>query len=268
MGFAESRLRWKGKKSKIIFISQKEVLKNNKLDKIFFAVLRPFYIVMILCCCPKYNIRNRSITPQGIIFYAQSIFGLSVVFILSFYRLFEIYTMSKNNDLDGYVVFTYIVNHVYYTMIYTLVTISSIKMSEQNVKFVLKINDFCKNFKFVNFNEIVLWSWSANIIYLIYFIFYQTIFYIFDVIVQRHITDPIQIIYTMLLSSLDINIMYAICMIKLLRKCLEVWKNQAEDAYENNVGDTEIDADKMLESYLNLIDTYGAFQKLVQGMVL
>lgn len=269
MGPIESMLKWTKNKCKFICISQKEVL-NNKLDKEFQNVLRPFNILMFMCCCPKYSIRNSHITPRGIIFYVQSIIGLSFVFTFTFYRLFEHFT--KDNSVTERVFrFAYIINYIYNFIIYTLVTLSSIKMSELDVCLVSKINDFYNNFKFVNFNSIIIWNWGVIIAFWLYFVFYKLIFYIFCVDQSSYVANPSDILYTMFTSNLEINIIYAIFMLKLLRTCMENLKNEAEVRGDNNINDddeeTETRANKMLSSYMSVKEAYVTYHKLVQGIV-
>lgn len=242
-----------------------KVLLNNRLDKKFQRIFQPVHFLQGISLCPKYNILDNYITPKGLISNGFTIFGTFVFLGICVFRLcsnflagnihwhMSILYVSQLFD-TFFVVFGYIVN-----------SIIIMSRSESNVFFILKIH---KVYKFLKVN----YSFKSNImdywcyviaIYLYFFLVHIHYYFVsqFPFVVQDMIFD-------VLVINFDVNLIQAICAIKLIRKYVEIWTDKVikcED--DENAANDEEYARNVFETYMDIIDACKIFKYTFQEMV-
>lgn len=228
-----------------------EVFSKNKVDDDIQAILKPLNILQLIYFRPKYKIRNGYITPIGyvhkIINFISNVFFVLLFIISTFYKSYLTFVLSQILHA-----FTLIINYLI-----------SLKHANENIQLVLKIQDVNRALKLkrVLLKTFVVWNW----IWIIAFTCVIVLIYILSHLCFSYFS-LLEILMDIVLLGLDMNVIYAVRVFKIITMSLRKWHEDMTKMIYNdfqNIRDTE----NVYKSYSNILDAYCLFTKVSQETV-
>lgn len=238
-----------------------EVLIDNKVEKYLQSVLRPLNLIQAFFLCSKYTIRDNFITSNS---YLYNFIGLFSTLI---FRSIGLYNMFSNQWYDSklFIYWSSICDFVFYSMGYFLNNYTNITQGDNNVLLVLKIQQICRVLKIngKNLRNMVIYNWisvislNSFLIFLILYINYT---------VCPHI-KIIHIMATFVTMSFDMNIVYALLVMKLLTKTLGIWIEDVRSSANREDSERESYWKTMFNVYLNIQEAYNLIEETFRPLV-
>ncbi|PZC77061.1 hypothetical protein B5X24_HaOG200710 [Helicoverpa armigera] len=232
---------------------------QNIIDKDLQSLLRPLNLMYILFGCAKYKIHDNKISPNSVIYNTISSITAIFIFCISFY--FMIGTFSLN--FNGYIyinhlgkIYTYILLIVgclsdLYTNIFQKSNYISFVMNIQNIYRSLNISGIFRSYIFPNWVSVI----ALNCFHFTW-MFYT--FYAFQSLDHSFVFASYYCIV------FDMNIVYAIRIMRLINKSLKYW---LEDVEMSGRFVTESYWNKMFETYIEILKTYQIIESTFQRTV-
>lgn len=230
------------------------------IDKEVQSMFFPLNLMQSLSLNPKYQIRRNFVNPNSVSNNLVSFCGLLTCLILSLCRicagLFD--ENMQRYQIINFLYFATIFDALFYVFGYVMNFIHNVLHTNDNVHFLLtfqKIHRFIYNFP--STKRVVRRHWLIVIMLLLFHI--TTCTYVYVV----YLHPPWYVIcYIFILSTLDCNDVYAICLMKLLREKVEQWN-------ENILKSLSIDnrvmcCNKMSHAYTHILQCYNVYKKVFQ----
>lgn len=240
-----------------------EVLLNNRIENNLQALLLPLNILQNIFCVPKYRIRDNYITPNS--FTSQCLCFLGTSLYVSLYG-YQIYQLTVRNTISTDVTrFTSAINishNIIHVITCLLVYIVTQRHSNDNIQFLIKIQNVYRTTKFdrKHLKNLTIWNWVYVIIIICNSIMMHAYFH-----ARLKYFDLIELILDIYKIGLGLNIIYSVSMLKLITSTTYSWledvnqKKEREDyvSYWKNMSSANFD---ILESYCHFKK---AFEELV-----
>lgn len=244
-------------------LASNEILLNNNVDKDVQMMVRPLNFLMVFY--QKYKIRDNFITSNSNYDHILSLCATTILIIL--YIRQGLLDMNETLEIvlnTSYTDIFYIFDFSYIIFGFIFNFIQNVRSTDINVDLLLKIQEIHKinkNFKNVT-NNIQFWNWCCFALYILYH-FIQNLF---NIIVYFRIY---------LIFFYDVNIIYAFCVIRLIRNELAIWIIQMQKAYEfcieENIDEEDEDGEKYCErlynGYFNILGAFNSYKEVSQGVV-
>lgn len=187
-----------------------------ELQKIF----RPLNLMQNIIFCPKYVIKKNYISPNNLRSFLIS--GLAAITFLTTLAYIN-YVVCFDKEIAFYSenqhVVTCLFDTFFYSVGFLINTVTAAAQTNMNVEFVISIQEVVIMFK-NSFKKYTICNWLSMTIILVFYVAYISCCYI---IFESINTSYICVI--VLLVSFDINIFYAIRLIKLLERSIAFWNN-------------------------------------------
>lgn len=230
----------------------------NNVDEEFQNLLRPLNLIQSIYFYPKYRIRDNFITSNS---YATKLLAFFVTIgyiIIPFYQMVvritghtSIIGIKKVFIVPDYFAFA---NSVFGFGINFL---SCVLLSNSNISLVLRLQEayrilICSKSKL---KTLIIYNWisiiallATDVIISVSFLYVLNNLSLFNVFPY--------FIY----MSFDFNIIYAICMSRMLSKTIVMWNLRVS-------GEDELCWKKMSNAYMNILEAYALYGKVFQSYV-
>lgn len=221
---------------------------GEKVDKDVHTLFFPLNLMQIIVLNPKYRIKNHFISPNNC-FNKIIIFCAMMAYLSAYvYRVLEI---SFDPNFRRYVTITFLYSasyfdFIFYSMGFVLNCVLNISKTKKMVTFVLTFQEVHKVIKNEDFYK---WSVMRCWIHVVLIWSYYIFTFIFMCLAPWHIVFNLLVIL-----SLDVNLIYAIVLIELLRDKVQLWNLEVKNLPTDDSNDEH--SIKMFEVYVNLLKCY------------
>lgn len=233
------------------------LLQTNKLEKELASLLLSLLIFDTITFNTKYHIFKNNVYPIGKKCISTTVFGMILFFYCQFKFLFITFVHFYGTKIYSYLICV-TCGVVSYNVYYCLNGILNITKRKKYYYFILKLQKVFMFFNDKRSINIGFWKYFIAVFFTLYMwqTFYNSYLFLDEYNIYSSLRDFLLSIYYM-------NIIFVICMLKLMAIFLERW-NEMIGEYENQ-DHTKID--EIYEAYVDLIGVYQTFNKLVQEMV-
>lgn len=237
-----------------------EVLLNNIVDKDLQLVLKPLNLAQNLFFCAKFSIRDNFVTSNSRCYNYFSIFCaiLYTIFLSILLIISCVYLFSRTTVL---IIILQMFYQAYSACFgYTVNIISNIVHCNNNVCLLLKIQHVLRSLKIDGryLRRVLFFNWIAVV--------FISILYILGKINENFKIEVNTIIIQSPTILFEVNILYATCIVKLLKKALNVWTAEVKMPITQGLED-KCYWNKMFKMYLNILESYDLFQKTFRLLV-
>ena len=250
----------KGKLCNCLQSRRINVLFNHFIDKDLQSMLQPLNFLQSIKFCPKYRITNNFIAPNSRLSNCVSLCGtISFLSIL----IYHFYCEATNKYLLKYFPMSQFTSYtlaVFFNTGLIVSSISSVMRTNNNVSFILKFQDV---HRFLNksFKYFTICSWVIVTVYLSISVFCVTYFALFT-------RNYILTVVSLIIFSLDIDIIYATRLIQLLKDKVDLWNIHSLQFRKQEDCDKEDHCKIMFQAYVNILQCYeicwDSFQHVVR----
>ena len=234
---------------------------DNTVDKDVQSVLLPLNLMQHIILHPKYCIKHNVITANSIIAHFISMIAILIIILLFIYFNYNLYYYQNL----GSTTFMYVIGYydfVYYSFGFTLNVVTGMVQTKKSVKFVLT---FQKVHRVLNceasLSNFIIWNWIIVIV--------AVGGHFFGLFIYCELSglpnSGLFICYANIIF--DINILYAIRIMKLLENEVVLWSIYVLNPQQIEGIDGENHSRKVFQAYVDLLECYGihkdCFQKFV-----
>nr|WCC57744.1 gustatory receptor 32 [Papilio dardanus] len=240
---------------------QNEILLDNFIEKDIQMFLRPLNLLHYVCITTKYSIKYNFITSNNRLTNSITLLS-SVIFITTYFTMIFI-----NNDifeLDSVMLILLIVNYFISAFGYLLNAAMNIIQSDIHVNFIIIIKNIKKFItNDIHCKKIMIINW---IYVIVTFLFYFVIVLIHIKISNFYLSYAFLVI---ILLIYDLNTIYMIRIIKLLRVLVVSWGSELKDK-QLNIADEKDEAREKLywdtkrKSFSVIIDASNIYKELCE----
>lgn len=207
-------------KHKINHVVPNKMYLDNFLNQKLRSVLLPLNVAMWILITPKYKILDGFIYQKSNLEKVQYFISTSALLAITFFRFQMSAVLKYNNSNVNFVFWSVYLDFFYYCFTFIFYLIINLKNTVINVKIVLYLDKALKNLPRVDRNMKVLrtWNWilTASI-----FVFYLVII----ATLYRPGTQLSTVLNLIPFIYFDVNIVYAICIMILIKCELNMWMN-------------------------------------------
>ncbi|PZC77043.1 hypothetical protein B5X24_HaOG200692 [Helicoverpa armigera] len=236
---------------------------NNKVDNDVQEMLYPLDFMQCLIFISKYHIRNNLIAPIGVITTFISMIATMAFVVVHIYQ--TLFATSETNSIASITTenITRYFSCVFYCSVFTINFIMCVIQTNKSIKFVLtyqKVHRFLKNSGSYSYNNnYIIWNWVFVITAVIWHT--STIVYC---VVSIGYNFFVATCYMYPIMLFDINMVYAMRIIKLLENEINIWndviKSRLHTQDENYCRD-------LLNIYVEILECYEIFKDCFQQSV-
>lgn len=214
-------------------IMPKECLLNNRLNDDLQSFLKPLELTQLTMMQMKYTIRDNYITPNS---YSYNIisFIIRILFLMSVNYGYAYQVMLKTNNLNIWTtgVPAFLVGEIILNFNLICLCILNVKHSQLNVQLIVHIQESKNAIKYLksDIKDLIICNW----IYILIAYFMSSIIGIGWFIFKMNIY---MIMHAYCWVFFDVSAIYAVCIIKLLKRCLIDWLKEMKYRTEMSVED-------------------------------
>ncbi|XP_064292770.1 uncharacterized protein LOC135309948 [Plodia interpunctella] len=236
-----------------------EILLNNYLDNEFKKMLLPLNIMHNFIFFPKFKIMNNFITPNNTYQNMIAVFGFAIYLIPFTIKYF----MSVRTSSDYIYNFFDLMFYAY--GIGTNCLISALQ-TNSNVNLVLSLSKTHHQQIFkINLRRITTWNW-------IYIVSCITLYFsnaLYITIEARNLDNLVACVCIYILICIDINMVYAIRILQVIRMQLENWILEFESPeVAKSIDINENIWNKRFQMYVDIQETFTIYKKVHQIQVI
>jgi hypothetical protein len=236
--------------------------KQHALDYHFEETLRPLYQMQTILLIRKYKMENGAATNCDFRFFATILCSNLIMFILNiFYRIDQLaqFPQMKSNFLNVFNIVDIVWRQIGY-----IVNIVEFYNGDRFIKMLVYLQNANRLLMYrYNFTKLKLWSWIDIVIpiaLLVSAVASNVILY------DLKLWILLQVVNFMGLLFVDMNIMFAIHMMKLITISLKAWvrgtlKYSKHKIRVNRNADT---AERLYEAYENILLAYDMYKEAFQ----
>ena len=231
---------------------------SNTVDKDVQSMLWPLNLMQYTMFCPKYRIKNNSITPNSLI--SNFISMLATILFIFMY----LYT-NLTEDAKGLRTFMHISCYndcLLFSCGFCMNFIIGVIQTKNNVHFVLtsqKVHRFLNNG--TNIKHFAIENWIFGIMALS---FYAILFTILSLQVGGTLS---RLYVTSFLVSFEFNIVYAMQLGKLLEEQVSLWSIQVLNSRGLVGTQRENYYKKLFQTYVEILECYSSYKVCFQQLV-
>lgn len=187
-----------------------------ELQKIF----RPLNLMQNIIFCPKYVIKKNHISPNNFrSFLISGLAAITFLTTLAYINYVICFDKATAFYLENQHVVTCLFDTFFYSVGFLINTVTAAAQTNMNVEFVISIQEVVIMFK-NSFKKYTICNWLSMTIIPVFYVAYISCCYIIF-----ESKNSLYICVMILLVSFDINIFYAIRLIKLLERSIAFWNN-------------------------------------------
>ena len=247
-------------------VSYKKTLYNNVIQEDLQSVLRPLNLMQSILFCAKYSIRDNIINSNTRVSSFLRVLCMFLLQCTSFYYLVVSNVTFSDSNMALKVCF-FVCSTADFFLLFIGDLINSylnITYSYYNILLVLKIQ-YVLRFLQINKTElksVFVCNWiciiSLNIFYILYITYLYLCFF--------HVSI-ISFILAYASIAFDLNIMYALLVLMLVQKLLQVWIENVSKLRNNEDSYSEVFWDKTFNIYLNIQEIFIVMETIFRHMV-
>ncbi|PZC77054.1 hypothetical protein B5X24_HaOG200703 [Helicoverpa armigera] len=244
-----------------------EVCLNNYLEKEIQNIFRPFNYAFILLLSSKYTMQDNYITPNGKLRTFLSCMSASYVSGVGFYYMISNKYLEYNSSVYSITVVTIVVQLIIigYCFGVILIMVNNFVFSQKNILLIVTIQTIGKN---INLSKVVknfiVGNWIAILIPSAIYAGIQGSFYIFYYIIDY--TLVLATLCTIAFLAFELELVYALRVIVLLRKYLQGWVQMVSKL--NYDQDDGYDCVKLFKIYQNILQAFELYKAVSQFLVI
>lgn len=236
-------------------VAYKEVLLNNFIEEDLQSLFKPLDMMQKLFICAKYSIKDNFITSNSRKYNCIGLLIVVIFHILVFIQLvISIVNWKGASTTLGWCNFF---DFFFFSLGFIINYCSIIIHCNSNALLVLKIQHVHRILKIDRrlYNSLVISNWAyviiLNVLYLVGTFFYGLPF---------SFSNIVDLISGYSSISFDINVVYAIFFVNLLRRTLNVWIEEMQ--VSKNFGDLSDEAHLkvMYDLYLDILEAFKIFE--------
>ena len=235
-----------------------KLISNRTVDKDVQSMFFPLNLMHFIILCPKYRIKHDIITPNSLISVFVSMI-MTLIAILTFVHSSYVITLNISDHAS---VFLYWFNCAFVCFGFALNFMIGLNLTKSNVQFVLM---FQKVHRFINnqsgFNQIIIWTWIIVIMVFSSYVIVLTYLY-------ANMSAKFSKVYAAYFFIIfDVNIVYAIRVIRLLENKVVLWNIREFNPLEiENIRGAKYSY-KVLQAYAEILECYDIFKHNFQAFV-
>lgn len=223
---------------------------ENELHKI----LCPLNFTLKFFGTPKYRIRNGRIIP---IEKKIMTMWFLIVIIMSIYCTYHVVLAHKTLKMINFLNLIY---DIFICFGYTILFIVEFKSSQDNCYLIILLDEIHRRIKFSDETySFVVWNWIFALSTISFTLLLLLGFYIFT-----PVSTIIGIICDCAYIMFDMNLVYAISVLMLVNKYLDVWIKSVLILNEENNG---ISCQNLFETFLHIMHAYKLYKKIFNALV-
>lgn len=240
-----------------IAASKVKIIYHKSVDKDIQSVLLPLNIMQTIFFCPKYRIKNNIIHVNSRISNLMSICGTTSLIALFLFRLLLAHLSDR---VRNHLYIFYIISYYDFCFNSTgcfLNCFLTIVQVNKNIEFVLitqRVHRFLNNKKYLKFFNLFTWLFIVatlvSYIFVIYYFYHET----FTLI-------------GLILISFDVNVIYAIRCLTLLRNMLDLWNKEVLHAQLMKDMDMKDYCKAMFQTYTDILSGYNTLKSTFKHFV-
>lgn len=245
-------------------ISKPISLAGIKFNSEFQKIILPLRAMQIIILSFKFKICNNEIAPNSI---AMNCISIAFTILLISGNVYNYTTNHYNSTSHWYSTVRNLsdsLHIVFYTLGSLINTFINIRRSDSHVMLIAKIYKVFEGCKIGGYMHITVIFWS--LFTLIGMSYISIIIFLYCFIPNYSL---MHVIFDAFLLNADITMVYTICLVKIIRYNLSSWLSKFINC-ATRCQDTDTDVAELKQSfelYLNTIEAYNLFKKIVQEMV-
>ncbi|PZC77062.1 hypothetical protein B5X24_HaOG200711 [Helicoverpa armigera] len=238
------------------------MIQKNYVDKDLQSMLLPLNLMQNIMFYPKYSIFNNCIVPNSVLSKVVALCSTMAFVLIHLYRSYNLYYNQMIREFVNILYITSYFDIILSCIGFAINFIVSIYQTENNVLFILK---FQKVHRFLNdknlFNRFVFMNWLILVLLFSFVIFIMSSFFLYMEV-------PLPDFFCGLAAfCFDINIIYALRLIKLLEDKVKLWNFEAQHLLQIYHSNIESHCQRMFEAYFNILECYNLYKYSFQLMV-
>lgn len=230
-----------------------EILLKNLIDGDVQTIFLPLDVMSAVTLYPKYRIQDNYITPNSRVAINLSLLGTITYISLLVCQFTLMCCYYENSDL---IFFASIYDTSHYCFGFFINFILCLKYSEYNVKFVLALQDV---HRFLNigssFRSFTVWNWVMPISCAT-FAFMSYLFYF--IALELYVSE----FSSFIVIIFDLNIIYAIRIIKLLEITMVLWNAKALKLPDFDDADAKLYNQEVFKAFCKILKCYELYKVL------
>lgn len=226
----------------------------NKIDEDVQAILLPLNILQYVIISPKYSIKNNTISSNNYIAKISTILCITFSSALYFYH-----AITMPSRITLFIKCIHYFDFFFYTIGYLINYTFNNIYSEFNIYCVLNLQNIIRSFKNIRIKRLIFQNWISVIFMVIIVI---TMFSLRRIYVPR--LSDVDILYWLALICFDINMLYAIRFVNLLKYNAGLWNKRfkSKDSFDDNVC-----CDRKFKDYESIVECYKYFKLSFEPLV-
>ena len=239
----------------VVTVSTNKIILNNVIEEDLQSVLKPLNLMQNLFLCAKYSIRDNIITANSSLYNCLRVLCVLTYQCCCIYNMIRLLNQCDSWDYSWLYCSTTVSDCFIYMLGDVMSTCTNINHTHLNVLLVKKLQHVLRFLKIssIELRGFVAYSWISVIILNLFCI-------ILIVIIRLIFTTVVVIELINIYASLifNVNVIYAVLVLKLLEKMLKVWIENIK-----NSTDSEIEADwnTLLDVYYTIQETFILVEK-------
>lgn len=240
-----------------------EVLLRNYLGKDLQSVLLPLNVMQHICFFSRCTIQDNFITPKNIKSIIISLIGTVVFGIIFMFKLVPL-SLSSDDNINNFFLRISQFDVVFYTSGLVVNLFVTIYQSSNFVAMILKISaihyilsdkEKLRKLKIMNWIMfgMLAYTYGTDVIYFL-----------------TQNMNVVNILCVVILWCFDVNLLYAIGIVSLLRNKLDLWTREINKYTETDLGNGDVEGItrlKVINSYFDILDAFNIYKDVFQGMV-
>lgn len=223
---------------------------DNKIDKDVQSMLQPLNLMNNILLFPKYRIKNNFINSNSFISYTVT---LCYIIISSAVFIYRIYVIHSNEFVRKFMNTIYLCSYFdffAFSVGAIMNLIINVLQTKIFILFVLKIQDIHRVLNDTKFKHFSIRNW-ISVIYMLCSHICLLIFCHIQLNVPSY-----EFCCGVATMIFDVNVMYAIRLIELLRIKMDLWNIQAKRLKQMDENDCKI----MFKAYANILECYDMYR--------
>lgn len=255
----EHNMTIKTKKNTKRYLNNNEILLNNVLDKDFQKALLPFSLMHSMIFLKKYNIHDNFVTSNTFKSKVLS-FSCLMIMLLCFVYLNATEDYSENTDTTNLIVFLFdTIDIVFYPTAILVLFIHKVCNSNDNVKFILKLQKIEKITNFTKNNKMyTIGNWFLGL---------AVFLYVFAIIIKMIFERDVSACTLVCIYCINVNSLYSARIMNLMKNEINICNCLLKAKFENCPGHFDIQFDELHICYMNILDAFKMFKKTLRAAV-
>lgn len=232
---------------------------NNAVDKDVQSVLLPLNLMQNVVCFPKYRIKHDIITPNSLFSNLVSIIAVVVAISVFTYSITSVYFTQDYSESTAFLYGSCLYDFLFYLLGFSINFVIGVVQTIKSINFVLTFQEVHRYLNCeTSFNRFIIWNWIIVIFALCGHFVVVTVF------CKLSCIPCISIFACYMSIAFDVNMLYAIRIIKLLESKLILWSIHVINFEVSENTHRESDSKKSFRAYVDLLECYSIHKDCFQ----